>query len=284
MKNTVNTIIFTDLDGTLLHPETYSFEPARQALDLIKSRNIPLILCSSKTRSELELYAGRLNIAHPYISENGGGIVVPKNYFSPEFSGEIRGDRIMMTVGLPYSRIRKEFIELRTRLGLPVRGFGDMDVEEVAALTGLPREEAVLARQRDFSEPFIFPESEDKFFLRAAQERGLQWTRGRLYCLMGDHDKGGAVRLLKKAYENEHGRIISIGVGDALNDVALLQEVDIPILVQKQDRTYERSVSVAGLVLAEGIGPEGWNSALLALLKTSKKEEFRIKKEKDSHS
>ena len=49
-------IVFTDLDGTLLHPRTYSFEAAMPALKLIKEKDVPLILCSSKTRAEIEVY------------------------------------------------------------------------------------------------------------------------------------------------------------------------------------------------------------------------------------
>jgi len=68
------TIIFTDLDGTLLHPQTYSFDAAMPALKLIKEKDIPLILCSSKTRAEIEVYRKKLDNQHPFVSENGGGI------------------------------------------------------------------------------------------------------------------------------------------------------------------------------------------------------------------
>ena len=67
-------IVFTDLDGTLLHPRTYSFEAAMPALKLIKEKDVPLILCSSKTRAEIEVYRKKLDNQHPFVSENGGGI------------------------------------------------------------------------------------------------------------------------------------------------------------------------------------------------------------------
>jgi mannosyl-3-phosphoglycerate phosphatase len=122
----------------------------------------------------------------------------------------------------------------------------------------------------------VFQEKkENQIFLQAAEARGLHWTRGRLYCLMGEHDKGKAVRLLKKAYETEHGKIISIGLGDALNDLPLLGEVDVPVLVQNQNRTHDQNIRVPGLVRAQGVGPEGWNIALLDLLRN--KEQVRRK-------
>lgn len=259
-------VIFTDLDGTLLHPETYSFKGAQPTLDLIRKKGIPLVLCSSKTRAEMELYRKRLNNRHPFIVENGSGVFVPRGYFALPVNGELEGNCIVVSFGLPYDTIRKKFMELRKRLEVPVIGFGDMTVEEIAKLTGLPRAEAALARKRDFSEPFVFEQEVDQEFLKRAGEGGLNWTRGKFYCLMGDHDKGRAVRLLKKAYEREHGKIITIGLGDASNDLPLLQEVDHPVLIPKRDGSFDPDVSVPGLVRAQGTGPAGWNQAVLALL------------------
>lgn len=85
MTTTPKLIVFTDLDGTLLDRETYSFEQALPALEVIQQKGIPLILSSSKTRAEIEIYRRELGYDHPFISENGGAIFIPKNYFSFQF-------------------------------------------------------------------------------------------------------------------------------------------------------------------------------------------------------
>ena len=74
-------IIFTDMDGTLVDHDTYSYDAAKPALELIKAKNIPLIFCTSKTRAELEVYCNELDINHPFISENGGAIFIPEDCF-----------------------------------------------------------------------------------------------------------------------------------------------------------------------------------------------------------
>ena len=84
---------------------------------------------------------------------------------------------------------------------------------------------------------------------------------------MGDHDKGKAVRLLKRWYESEHGRLVTMGLGDGFNDLPLLAAVDHPVLIQKEDGSYDSRVDVPGLVKAKGIGPAGWNRAVLDLVK-----------------
>ena len=53
-------LVFTDLDGTLLDHNTYSFSPALAAINKLKSLNIPIIPVTSKTLSELMTLLGRL--------------------------------------------------------------------------------------------------------------------------------------------------------------------------------------------------------------------------------
>ncbi|MDI6733027.1 MAG: HAD hydrolase family protein [Planctomycetota bacterium] len=183
-------VIFTDLDGTLLDYSTYSFEKALPALNLMKQKKIPVIICSSKTRKEIEYYRKKLNNHQPFVSENGGGIFIPKEYFGfpihglslheenkiktshnnakdkeinplpPLLKGGKGGlmdenDYQVIRLGARYSDLRKAVEELR-REGFFVRGFGDMTVEEIIAVTNLSIDEAEMAKERDFDEPFIF--------------------------------------------------------------------------------------------------------------------------------
>jgi len=261
------TIIFTDLDGTLLDLVRYSFEDALPALDLIQAHGIPLILCSSKTRSEIAGYRQRMDNDHPFISENGGGIFIPQGYFSVPVEGaQILGDYQLITFGLPHAEIRQRFIALREQLGASVRGFTDMAVEEVAALTRLEPDEADLAKQRDFEEPFVFDGAPDEGFLQAIEDAGLTWTQGRVFHIMGRHDKGRAVRFLKALYEREYGTVTTIGLGDSFNDLPMLQSVDLPILVQREDGSYDARIEIAGLLKTQSPGPLGWNETVLQLL------------------
>lgn len=65
-------LVFTDLDGTLLDHHTYSWQPARPALERLDGLKIPLILCSSKTSPEMLGLRAELGNRHPFIVENGG--------------------------------------------------------------------------------------------------------------------------------------------------------------------------------------------------------------------
>lgn len=259
-------IIITDLDGTLLDAARYSFAPARQALDLIRARHIPLILCTSKTRAEIEVLRGELDNNHPFISENGGGVFIPQGYFTAPFDGEDAGAYRLITLGTPYAEIRRRFIRLRDELQVKVRGFGDMTAAQVAALTGLSSEAAQRAQQRDFDEPFVFEGEPDERFLHAIEADGMSWTEGRLFHILGRHDKGRAVRLLQTLYEKQFGPVESIGLGDSLNDLAMLQVVDLPLLVMHDDGTHDARIEMPGLRKTRLPGPSGWNESVLRLL------------------
>lgn len=262
-------VIFTDLDGSLLHPRTYSFEEARPALELIRRKEMPLILCSSKTRVEIESYRKRLNSGHPFISENGGGIFIPERYFPFPIEGEVHNGYHVISLGMPYAEIRRQFAFLRERLGVQARGFGDMTPEEIAALTGLSREEAALAKERDFDEPFIFEGAPDERFFQAIEGAGLRWTQGRYFHLMGNHHKGRAVNILKKLFARQYKNVVTVGLGDSLNDFPFLLAVDKPVLIRREDGSHDPRIALPGLYRTEGIGPAGWNEAVMLLANES---------------
>ena len=64
-------LIFTDLDGTLLDSHTYDWQPAAAWLARLREKNIPVILCSSKTAAEMLHIQKLLGLQGlPLIAEN----------------------------------------------------------------------------------------------------------------------------------------------------------------------------------------------------------------------
>ena len=264
-------LVFTDLDGTLLDHHTYSFEPALPALKVLKEKTIPLIICTSKTRAEIEKWRLELHNDHPFISENGGAIFIPKGYFSHKFCFEReKNDYLVIELGTPYPQLREILNRIRNSLRLELKGFGDMSPEEVARLCGFSPEEAMLAKKREYDEPFLLDEeSAIKKFQKMASLSNLQVTRGgRFFHLMGENDKGVALRLLTDIYREKAEHIETIALGDSLNDLSMLRAANHPILVQRPDGSYDTEVKLPHLNLAPGIGPSGWNESVLELLNT----------------
>jgi len=229
---------------------------------------VPLVLCTSKTRAEVEPIRAALDNAHPFIVENGGGVCVPLGYFPFEIEGaERRGDYAVVTFGDPYAELTRALARASRASGVGVRGFADMTDDEVAAETGLTPAEARLARQREFDEPFVVLEPARAPELLAAIEReGKRWTAGgRFHHITGANDKAAAVRLLVALYRRQLGAVRTVGLGDAPNDAEFLQAVDVPILIASPHVDQLRALMPTGRVTALE-GPAGWNAAVLAVL------------------
>src|SRR3712207_5384235 len=133
-------LVLTDLDGSLLDAETYSWSPARKALEALGRHQVPLVLVSSKTRTELEPLRFDLSHHGPFVVENGGAIFVPKGLFPfPLESTVLRGPYQVLEIGVGYARLRTALKEIEHLLGCRLKGFGDMSVEEVMRQTHLSR-------------------------------------------------------------------------------------------------------------------------------------------------
>ncbi|MEW6186247.1 MAG: HAD-IIB family hydrolase [Thermodesulfobacteriota bacterium] len=263
-------MVFSDLDGTLLDRETYDFHLALEALDLINRKQIPLILCSSKTRAEMELLRVKLGNRHPFIVENGGAIFIPRGLFILEgFNVIIRDEYQVIELGQPYKKILQDFKNIKKETSIPALGFSDLSVEEISRLTGLSPEQALPAKEREYSEPFLYPKGlspkEISLWEQTARKMDLQITLGgRFFQLTGSNDKGRAVQILKHLYgEKFADPLISIGLGDSPNDFSLLQHVDIPVLLSKQADGFEPWPFPTPLQRPSEIGPKGWNTFIL---------------------
>ncbi len=256
-------LVFSDLDGTLLDEDTYSFEEAKGALSFLKEEGIPVILCSSKTRAEIEVYRRKMTLCDcPFISENGGAIFIPE--------GEGYG---IIELGKPYKFILEVLTEARKSLGVPIKGFYDMSPEEISKICGLPLEEAVLAKEREYSEPIVVSDENVgplELFLR---ERGFSLTKGgRFFTVIGGNDKGKAVRKLLELYRSKFSdaEVLSIGLGDGRNDLPMLAEVDFPVIVRKKSGDFLKA-DIKDAYITRYPGPRGWAEAVFNILEVSRR-------------
>ena len=261
-------VIFTDLDGTLLDHNTYSWDAARPALDRLRQQGVPWILVTSKTRAEVEFLRRGLNHEHPFIVENGGGAFVPVGYFPFDTSGGKRRDSYeVIEWGMPYAQLVAYLHKASQASHCRVCGFHGMTPEEVARLCNLPVEQAVLAKQREYDEPFVVldPDRADAL-ANAIEDLGCRSTRGgRFWHILGASDKALAVQAFSELFENSNSQVRTIGLGDGLNDASFLNLVAVPVLI-RSTQVAELKLRVPRGVITGRPGPEGWNEAVMALI------------------
>lgn len=258
-------LVFTDLDGTLLDHDSYSFEAARPALDLLAARGIPVILASSKTEAEMRPIAQAIGISHPMIVENGAGVVGLGD------GSDAAANQTMS----PYSQLRSVLRELPKELRVCFEGFGDWDVARVAEETGLPPASAELARQRRFSEPghFSGTEAQKRAFVEFLDLHGFTAVQGgRFFTLMPKTSKAERMAEVVDHYRRASGEAITtVALGDAPNDLAMLEAADCGIIISNPAHhplpVSEREKQGA-ILRSEAAGPKGWNIMIHQLVAT----------------
>jgi len=247
-------VVFSDLDGTLLDHETYSWSAARPALDRLAQLGCPVVLTSSKTAAEIKLLQQDMGLtAYPAIVENGAGLFgVPGAQGGHVTYAKLRG--LLETVP---PHLRRRFC-----------GFGDMSVDQLITLTGLPKDAANLAKRRDFSEPGVWSgtDPEKHAFLTEIGQRGVKATEGGRFLTLsfGATKADGMARVLDDFQPNHF-----VALGDAPNDITMLEAADFGIIIANPHRDPLPTLKGE----AEGrisrtldAGPTGWNTAICALL------------------
>jgi len=247
----VKIVIFTDLDGTLLD-DNYSFEDAELGLELLKKYSIPLIFCSAKTKAEQEVIRKEMGINDPFIVENGSAIYIPKGHFRKSY-GKDAGDYEVVILGIESREIIGEIKRLREKY--KIRNYYFMSVEEVSEVTGLDLEDARRAKMREFGETIV---KADEVALEELKKKFEVVPGGRFIQVYGKGaDKGEAVRILTEMYREEYGNVVTVGIGNAQNDLPMLKAVENPAIVKNSDGSWA-NLDIKNLYRAERIGPAGW--------------------------
>jgi mannosyl-3-phosphoglycerate phosphatase len=273
-------LIFSDIDNTLIqsyiikegeiyHTEEYG--EIKTVVKQIREKNIPLILCSTKTRVEQEKLRTYLEIDDPFIVENGGAIVIPENYFHldlEEIGLSIKhiDENLVIELGKSYNKIIEILQEIRENFHINFIAVHDLSIAELAHKVGISINSAKLMASREYSETILEINNNELFKLsKILQDRGLRILQGTRYNTISSlHDKGSAISILKKLYslKFEKLKIESIGIGDAINDIPMFENVDRAFLVRNIHNDYA-SMNINNLTRVNGIGQLGWKEIIL---------------------
>lgn len=252
-------IFFTDLDGTLLDHDTYSFRGSLEGVELLQKEGIPLVPVTSKTFDEVQELMDLMNLKNPFIFENGAGIGIYSEKSGYEYILESPGIEFLLGL-IP---MISEFFSCDINI------LNDVSPEELNRLTGLGLKRSNLALQRKGS--LLFLTSEKREADMAVLEKlnmslssyGVKVARGgRFYHLIPVYcGKDYGVKKIIEFYRKNRKGIGATGAaGDTFNDIPMLKEVDYPYIVKKTDGTWID----AGfhVIKTTGAGPFGFTEAV----------------------
>jgi mannosyl-3-phosphoglycerate phosphatase len=235
LKNKPSIVVFSDVDYVLRNPVSPLFATAAGILKQL-SHNEAIVLCSGRTRAEIEFVQQKLDIAQPFICENGGAALIPEGYFDFDVPNawNTAGYQVVK-FGRNYTEIVQILHRTAERLRIGVVGFSDMSIEEVARECHLPLLQARLAKLREYDEPFRIVDANPAArgrLIKALQAASLRCTTGDVFDRAGGPTEIAlGVDLLRGIYRRACGAVTTIGVTRAEPRDNLLRLVDHTIMV-----------------------------------------------------
>ena len=217
--------IVSDVDGTLMD-HSYDLTPAKETIKTLQKLSIPVILCTSKTASEVKVIRKELNLTDPYIVENGAAIY-------GESLNKVKGEIIL---GKKYEFLHEILNFISKEIDYKLIPLNNLTDQEATQLTGLKGNSLNLMRDRHWSMPFLNPPIflEEKINICCKKYEVVVFKGNRMSHLLSiNSNKGKAINALKKYSNNQNTQII--GLGDSPNDLPLLLSSNIKIVIPGVD-------------------------------------------------
>ena len=263
MKKKFTIVIFTDLDGSLLHRDTFQFDTIKDYIKSLVSKGVIIIPNSSKTEKEIEKFNEELGENLPFISENGSSIH-GLNLITSNFP-----DKLIL------SREKKELFKIfenkvPKRLKEKCFQISKMSKKEQQNILGQKDEKLKDALNRKYTLPFLFKgdKNEKNKLLKVLNSNSLTLQEGgRVLNLCDNINKVKSMNRVIKILKKTEDKIKTIAVGDNFNDLEMLRNCDIPCLVFNDQFTLDQ-INIENLVFSNKPSPEGWADVIkMALAK-----------------
>ena len=263
MKKKFIVVIFTDLDGSLLHRDTFKFDSIKDYIKSLVSKGVIIIPNSSKTEKEIEKFNEELGVNLPYISENGSSIH-GLNLITSNFP-----DKLVL------SREKEELLKIfenkvPEKLKEKCFQISKMSKKEKENILGQKDEKLKDALNRKYTLPFLFKGDKNEKYrlIKILNSNSLTLQEGgRVYNLCDNINKVKSMNRVIKILKKTEDKIKTIAVGDNFNDLEMLRNCDIPCLVFNDQFKLDQ-ININNLIFSNKPSPEGWADVIkMALAK-----------------
>ena len=262
----LKTLIFTDLDGSLLDRDTFKFDEIKDYLKKLLSKGIFIIPNTSKTEKEILEFNNELGSNLPYISENGAAI----------------NGLDLLNSNLPkeliLSRDKNNLINIFKKsvpenLQNKCKWLSEMDKKKQSLIFGLEDDKLKMALDRKYTIPFLFEgnKSERNELSKIVKNKGLALQEGgRVINLTDKVNKAKALQVFVRFFKKNNKNVKTIAVGDNYNDLDMLKTSEFPCLVFNDKFTLDE-IPIKNLITTNKPSPEGWADVIKkALVKVNK--------------
>ncbi|MBH0040507.1 HAD-IIB family hydrolase [Pseudoalteromonas sp. SWN166] len=268
--DTLQPIIFTDLDGTLLDHADYNTNNISELLQQLQYAHIPVVFNTSKTFCEVIELKNNLNIQQPFIVENGAAVFIPEDYFELKPIGCKKvGAYWCYAMAKPLSSLLKDLNTLKADYKAHYKLFSDLSSEQISELTGLSDAQARRAQTRDYSDPLYWYGNDELLtaFVNDVEALGYDIKiGGRFIHIAKNTDKSAAQQWLVKQFTHHFRKPLTvIALGDSDNDKQMLEHANIAIIIANPASKKPVKLSHNKARYSQSPAPLGWIEEITSL-------------------
>ncbi|MBB1299668.1 HAD-IIB family hydrolase [Pseudoalteromonas sp. SR41-7] len=268
--DTLQPIIFTDLDGTLLDHADYNTNNISELLQQLQNAHIPVVFNTSKTFCEVIELKNDLNIRQPFIVENGAAVFIPEDYFELKPIGCKKvGAYWCYAMAKPLSSLLNDLNTLKADYKAHYKLFSDLSSEQISELTGLNDAQARRAQTRDYSDPLYWYGNDELLtaFVNDVEALGYDIKiGGRFIHIAKNTDKSAAQQWLVKQFTHHFRKPLTvIALGDSDNDKQMLEHANIAIIIANPASKKPVKLSHNKARYSQSPAPLGWIEEITSL-------------------
>ena len=268
--DTLQPIIFTDLDGTLLDHADYNTNNISELLQQLQNAHIPVVFNTSKTFCEVIELKNHLNIRQPFIVENGAAVFIPEDYFELKPIGCKKvGAYWCYAMAKPLSSLLNDLNTLKADYKAHYKLFSDLSSEQISELTGLNDAQARRAQTRDYSDPLYWYGNDELLtaFVNDVEALGYDIKiGGRFIHIAKNTDKSAAQQWLVKQFTHHFRKPLTvIALGDSDNDKQMLEHANIAIIIANPASKKPVKLSHNKARYSQSPAPLGWIEEITSL-------------------
>ena len=267
-------LIFTDLDGTLLDHDNYSFGNNKKMISTIINNKNEIIFNTSKTFSECKKLLKELKLSNmPFSTENGAVLYFPKIRFNKIKNSSSFDIYWKLRIAKLSSKNWYQFLKQKQKKYNFLIA-QDLSSKILKKYTNLDDTSKML--NREASQIILWEDSlvNLKKFKNAlkSEKQGVLIQGSRFMQVSSVCNKRIAKKLISHAYDYQFYGTYSkntIALGDSKNDIDMLNSANYPCLIKNRSGYFLKLRSnKKNIIKSSKFAPDGWSQVLYKLNKT----------------
>ena len=267
-------LIFTDLDGTLLNHNNYSFGNNKKLISTIINNKNEIIFNTSKTFSECKKLLKELKLSNmPFSTENGAVLYFPKIRFNKIKNSSSFEKFWKVRIAKLSSKVWHQFLKQKQKKYnfLIAQDLSPNILKRYVNLNNtnmmLDREASQIILWDDNLTNLKLFKKELKF-----EKDGIFIKGSRFMQISSICNKRIAKKLISHVYDIQFRDKYSrdtIALGDSRNDIDMLNSCKYSCLIKNSSDTYPKlRLNKKNVFKSSKIAPDGWSEVLYKLNKT----------------